>query len=1343
MYLHTPFPQVGNGPHRFTYDHVFGGDFGGDPELLYDTTVSPLVEGLFKGYNATVFAYGQTGSGKTYTMGSSFGGSGAESRGVIPRAMQALFTKIASDTDAEYTVRVGFCEIHKEDIRDLLAPEGNRTAQVSIRELPSGGIVLAGATEREVKTQSQMVAALEAGTERRATAETGMNKRSSRSHAIFTITVEQRKLAPPKTDRSGWTTSRTMNGDESGEDEEYYDEDESMDDFLTAKLALVDLAGSERLKRTRAEGQRLKEGININKGLLALGNVINALSEGKVHVPYRDSKLTRMLQDSLGGNSRTVMIACVSPADVNLDESLNTLRYASRARAIKNRPVVNRDPVMAQIAALRAQLVAAKAENEMLKRKLSALQGGCEPVHDEEGAISEYKSKAMSLEKECQKLRGEATAAKAEAEQANTRMVLAQSQRDKLASAFKQVDPESAETAVLAANALAEGTLEEGEVLVGETERVAHLEHQIAQLKQLTRASTAYGVHARRSSIAALAAGQNDGSNPRTPGALSPMSNSPLHASSAVADPDDSGDISVFELDLADEEAAAAEQAHAIQMAKVASEMERLQTQLAAKEKAVAEMANHAALQNSYDKQLKKLQAEKESLSKERVALQAKIEQLQEAADGERLKLASHYRTKIKDLDAKVKTVKAKERKVIELEKMKQRADDACSRLHGDIHIIKQQRVALMRQAEKAQKEHLEWRKGKEREMMALRKQGRADAAKLKKLETLHSRQQQVLRRKVEEAEAARRRLKELEDRAGSKHLGTAGRAVGSPNRPNSARNNSVPPRAISSPELPVECRPNPTAPRLKSVEDVKRWVDSELDVCCTSYDLQKVIEGEKAARTEAARLLREVERRIAANNNPDWWPTGSFCASIHGLSREELYEKKMTLLKQIDSNSNQIQELQLKLVKARSEEEEQGKGAADLSRWNTLRSVSEAQLLLQAVFTSASQQRASVQEVQLAATELGEEVELLRLKLEISEQEKIESAKALAEARAAAATAAAIVVAESAQDDSNTLRQLDEVDEAAASIIRKLQSLSVDPLHTIQEEGVEGGQRLSAVVETEVSAEEQEDQESAHEESSTSENEEGEEWDPSKATPPRGGRKNLIPIRTGSCSLEEEAPVLLAINEERRAQGKDPVRRLTKELLKHHLKDKSIYSQEWKAGCKLKEEMVADYRAYLGLLPSPSTARSGSMTPSQWVSAAKMIEEKLSESPGSAKSKGWKFSGMFSPKSKQLDSFPSADLSRQWSGISADASKSVHNIAILADASISTTPTSEDDGGNEFSVPMSTTMLSGRDNGLASAAGSSARSDSGSPTRGSGQGSGQSKELNHGANNKKTWIPY
>lgn len=263
----------------------------------------------------------------------------------------------------------------QEEIRDLLVVNGTQQS-VHIREVVGGGVCLAGATEREAPTIADMAAILEQGTLLRATATTGMNKRSSRSHAIFTITVEQRRQLPTQPVR------RPSDSESDHEDTDIHsqnsqdEDDEVIDDYLCAKMHLVDLAGSERVKRTKAEGQRLQEGININKGLLALGNVICALSESKPHVPYRDSKLTRMLQDSLGGNSRTCMIACVSPADINYEETLNTLRYANRARNIRNKPVVNRDPNAAQISQLRQQLSAARGEIVSLKRRLTGREEG-------------------------------------------------------------------------------------------------------------------------------------------------------------------------------------------------------------------------------------------------------------------------------------------------------------------------------------------------------------------------------------------------------------------------------------------------------------------------------------------------------------------------------------------------------------------------------------------------------------------------------------------------------------------------------------------------------------------------------------------------------------------------------------------------------------------------------------------------------------------------------------------------------------------------------------------------------------------------------------------------------
>eukprot|EP00897_Mesotaenium_endlicherianum_P000298 jgi/Mesen1/10269/ME000778S09610 len=333
-------PQVQVPPDKaYTFDHVYGSS-GAPLHNLFDDCVLPLVDGLFQGYNAT------TGSGKTYTMGTAYT-VGGSTEGVTPRVMQTIFEKVASLKErADFQLRVSFIEIHKEEIRDLLDVAnhpfpltnlcanqnqygnlGNKQhpgrAPISIRETGNGGITLSGVTENDVVSLSEMAACLENGSLCRATGSTNMNAQSSRSHAIFTITVEQRRK---------WECEAGLSAIE-----------DSPEDFLCAKLHLVDLAGSERVKKTKADGVRLQEGIHINKGLLALGNVISALGDDRkrkegAHIPYRDSKLTRLLQDSLGGNSRTVMIACLSPADINMDESINTLKYANRARNIQNKP---------------------------------------------------------------------------------------------------------------------------------------------------------------------------------------------------------------------------------------------------------------------------------------------------------------------------------------------------------------------------------------------------------------------------------------------------------------------------------------------------------------------------------------------------------------------------------------------------------------------------------------------------------------------------------------------------------------------------------------------------------------------------------------------------------------------------------------------------------------------------------------------------------------------------------------------------------------------------------------------------------------------------------------------
>lgn len=215
-----------------------------------------------------------------------------------------------------------------------------------IHEDPSGGIHIKGVTMRPVTTVEEALQCLRLGALSRTTASTQMNSQSSRSHAIFTLHIKQQRLAIVESD---------MIDSKEGNNVETTNEFET----LTAKFHFVDLAGSERLKRTGATGERAKEGISINCGLLALGNVISALgdlSKKTFHVPYRDSKLTRLLQDSLGGNSQTVMIACISPSDRDFMETLNTLKYANRARNIKNKITINQDKSSRTIGILKQQI---------------------------------------------------------------------------------------------------------------------------------------------------------------------------------------------------------------------------------------------------------------------------------------------------------------------------------------------------------------------------------------------------------------------------------------------------------------------------------------------------------------------------------------------------------------------------------------------------------------------------------------------------------------------------------------------------------------------------------------------------------------------------------------------------------------------------------------------------------------------------------------------------------------------------------------------------------------------------------------------------------------------------
>ncbi|TVU18121.1 hypothetical protein EJB05_34194 [Eragrostis curvula] len=306
----------------FAFDKVFGPS--SRQKDLFEQSIAPIVNEVLDGYNCTIFAYGQTGTGKTYTME---GGGTRKTKngelptdaGVIPRAVRQIFDILEAQC-AEYSMKVTFLELYNEEITDLLAPEEpkfpvpeDKTKKpIALMEDGKGLVFVRGLEEEIVYSAGEIYKILDKGSAKRRTAETLLNKQSSRSHSIFSITIHIKEL--------------THEGEEM---------------IKIGKLNLVDLAGSENISRSGARDGRAREAGEINKSLLTLGRVINALVEHSGHVPYRDSKLTRLLRDSLGGKTKTCIIATISPSVYCLEETLSTLDYAHRAKNIKNKPEVN------------------------------------------------------------------------------------------------------------------------------------------------------------------------------------------------------------------------------------------------------------------------------------------------------------------------------------------------------------------------------------------------------------------------------------------------------------------------------------------------------------------------------------------------------------------------------------------------------------------------------------------------------------------------------------------------------------------------------------------------------------------------------------------------------------------------------------------------------------------------------------------------------------------------------------------------------------------------------------------------------------------------------------------
>ncbi|XP_035903952.1 kinesin-like protein KIF3A [Anopheles stephensi] len=352
-------------PKVYYFDNVFGED---STQIdLYVDTARPIVDKVLEGYNGTILAYGQTGTGKTYTM--SGNPESPQTKGIIPNTFAHIFGHIARGKENQkFLVRVSYMEIYNEEVRDLLGKELNKSLEV--KERADIGVFVKDLSGYVVHNADDLDNIMKLGNKNRVVGATKMNSESSRSHAIFSITIES-----SETDEAGRQYVRM------------------------GKLQLVDLAGSERQSKTQSSGLRLKEATKINLSLSVLGNVISALVDGKsTHIPYRNSKLTRLLQDSLGGNSKTVMCASISPADSNYVETISTLRYACRAKSIQNLAHINEEPKDALLRHFQEEI-------EELKRQLEEgiFQQGIESGEEEEEdeGEGEEENEEDAVEEEC------------------------------------------------------------------------------------------------------------------------------------------------------------------------------------------------------------------------------------------------------------------------------------------------------------------------------------------------------------------------------------------------------------------------------------------------------------------------------------------------------------------------------------------------------------------------------------------------------------------------------------------------------------------------------------------------------------------------------------------------------------------------------------------------------------------------------------------------------------------------------------------------------------------------------------------------------------------------------
>uniref|UniRef100_A0A665WIW2 Kinesin family member 21A n=1 Tax=Echeneis naucrates TaxID=173247 RepID=A0A665WIW2_ECHNA len=743
-------PQVILGKDKaFTYDYLF--DMDSQQEAIYSTCTEKLIDGCFEGYNATVFAYGQTGSGKTYTMGTGFDVNiPDEELGIIPRAVHHLFRGIEERQQAaqeqgrpvpEFKINAQFLELYNEEVLDLFdsTRDMKQKSHIKIHEDATGGIYTVGVTTRTVTSEAEMMQCLKLGALSRTTASTQMNVQSSRSHAIFTIQLCQVRVC-----QDNETDNRVSNGN--SELDEY--------ETLTAKFHFVDLAGSERLKRTGATGDRAKEGISINCGLLALGNVISALgdrSKRASHVPYRDSKLTRLLQDSLGGNSQTVMIACISPSDQDFMETLNTLKYANRARNIKNKVMVNQDKASQQISALRTEI--ARLQMELMEYKTGKRMVGEDGVE----SFSDMFHENSMLQTENSNLR--------------VRVKAMQETIDAQRARLTQLLSDQANQAL----ARAGGTEEIGNMIQSYIKEIEELRAKLLESeavnenlrKNLSRASNRQSFYGGSGSFSSsLLAPEKETSDiiELAKKDLEKLKKREKKKKKRYDHEEGEEDEEEEEEDMDVEESSEDSDSESDEKENYQADLANITCEIAIKQKLIDELENSQrrlhTLKQQYEQKLMMLQCKIRDTQLERDRVLQNMNSVESGTEDKARKIKAEYEKKLSVMNKELHKLQSAQKEHARLLKNQSQYEKQLKKLQMDVAEMKKTKVRLMKQMKEQQEKNRMNESRRNREIATLKKDQRKQEHQLKLLEAQKRQQELILRRKTEEVTALRRQVR-------------------------------------------------------------------------------------------------------------------------------------------------------------------------------------------------------------------------------------------------------------------------------------------------------------------------------------------------------------------------------------------------------------------------------------------------------------------------------------------------------------------------------------------------------------------------------------------------------